>query len=111
MAFVFTQDQLGEAIRHRHESGILTEGVFDERAVNTLGSEYAKFIDIGIKIKVDKGAGVMHHKVIIIDEGTLITGSYNFSRNAERHNNENLLIIKGNSDIARAYIDEYDRLK
>ncbi len=110
MALVFTQDQLGEAIRHRYGSGILTEGVFEGRSVNTLGSEYDKFIDTGIKIRVDKSPGLMHHKVIIIDEETVITGSYNFSRNAEIRNSENLLIIKNNKDIAQAYIDEYNRL-
>ena len=111
MALVFTHDQLGAAIRHRHKSGILIEAVFEVRSVNTLGSEYDKFIDTGIKIKVDKGPGLMHHKVIIIDEETVITGSYNFSRNAEIRNSENLLIIKDNKDIAQAYIGEYNRLK
>lgn len=111
MAFMFTQNQLGEAICHQFKSGILTEVVFDDRAVNTLGSEYEKFVDTGVKIKVVKGQGTMHHKVMIIDEETVITGSYNFSRNAEIRNSENLLIIKGNKDIASAYIGEYNRLK
>ncbi len=36
----------------------------------------------------------MHHKVIIIDDRTVITGSFNFSRNANRKNDENTLIIE-----------------
>ena len=58
----------------------------------------------------DKNRGAMHHKVIVIDEETVITGSYNFSKNAEERNSENLLIIKGNPDIAQAYLSEFDRI-
>ena len=50
----------------------------------------------------------MHHKVIIIDDETVITGSYNFSRNAERSNDENILIIK-NKEIAREFNREFRR--
>ena len=34
----------------------------------------------------------MHHKVIIIDNKTVITGSYNYSRNAEELNDENIVM-------------------
>jgi phosphatidylserine/phosphatidylglycerophosphate/cardiolipin synthase-like enzyme len=52
----------------------------------------------------------MHHKVIVIDGETVVTGSYNFSKNAETRNNENLLIIKGNREIAEAYLAEFERV-
>ena len=58
----------------------------------------------------DRNTGTMHHKVIVIDEETVITGSYNFSKNAEERNSENLLIIKGNPDIAQAYLAEFNRV-
>ena len=67
--------------------------------------------EAGIPVIIDTSSGTMHHKVIIIDDETVITGSYNFSKNAETRNSENLLIIKGNKEIARAYLDEFNRLK
>ena len=48
----------------------------------------------GGEIKIDARHRIMHDKVIIIDGKTVITGSYNFSKNAELHNSENLLIIR-----------------
>lgn len=36
----------------------------------------------------------MHHKYTLIDNKTLITGSYNFSDNAEHNSMENIMIIK-----------------
>ena len=63
-----------------------------------------------MQVRIDESPGTMHHKVIIIDEQTVITGSYNFSRNAETNNSENLLIIKNNKGIGKAYMEEFHRL-
>jgi len=46
----------------------------------------------------------MHNKVMIIDDKVVITGSYNFSENAEA-NDENLLIFES-AALAGAY-DKY----
>jgi phosphatidylserine/phosphatidylglycerophosphate/cardiolipin synthase-like enzyme len=51
----------------------------------------------------------MHHKVMIIDEQTVVTGSYNFSANAEERNDENLLIID-NPELARQFEVEFDEI-
>lgn len=109
MAFSFTQDRLGQAMRDRFNSGIEVQGVFDERQVDQY-SEYDSMKAAGLPVVQDTNRGAMHHKVIIIDAETVITGSYNFSRNAEENNSENLLIIKGNPDIASAYLAEFQRV-
>ena len=109
MVFSFTHDKIGMAMRDQHENGIKVGGVFDENQISRY-SEYHLMQESGMDVKIDETSGTMHHKVIIIDEETVITGSYNFSRNAEIRNSENLLIIKNNKDIAQAYIDEYNKL-
>ncbi len=110
MAFSFTHDNLGNAMRDCFNSGITVEGVFDENQISKY-SEYGPMKEIGMDVKIDETSGTMHHTVIIIDEETVITGSYNFSRNAEINNSENLLIIKQNKDIVSAYLNEFNRLK
>lgn len=110
MAFSFTQDALGRAMRDRFESGIDVRGVFEKRQVDDRYSEYNAMKQAGLRVALDKNRGAMHHKVIVIDEETVITGSYNFSKNAEERNSENLLIIKGNPDIAQAYLAEFNRI-
>ena len=109
MAFSFTQDALSSAMQDRFESGVAVRGVFEERQVNK-HSEYEEMKAAGVRVVQDGNPGTMHHKVIVIDEETVVTGSYNFSKNAEEHNSENLLIIKGNPDIAQAYLAEFDRV-
>ena len=51
----------------------------------------------------------MHHKVIIIDDSIVITGSYNFTANAETQNDENILVIHS-PDIAADYLKEFEKI-
>ena len=51
----------------------------------------------------------MHNKFCVIDNQTVITGSYNWSSNAEFKNEENISIIRDNK-TASDYSVEYRRL-
>ena len=110
MAFSFTQDALGSAMRDSFESGIDVRGVFEKRQVDDRYSEYNAMKKAGVRVTLDRNRRAMHHKVIVIDAETVITGSYNFSKRAEERNSENLLIIKGNPNIAQAYLAEFERI-
>ncbi|MDE0010810.1 MAG: phospholipase D-like domain-containing protein [Candidatus Poribacteria bacterium] len=110
MAFSFTHDTLGEAMRACFESGVDVQGVFEKQQVDDRYSEYNAMKNAGVPVILDENRGAMHHKVIVIDGETVITGSYNFSKNAETRNNENLLIIKENREIAEAYLGEFERI-
>jgi phosphatidylserine/phosphatidylglycerophosphate/cardiolipin synthase-like enzyme len=56
----------------------------------------------------------VHHKFILIDSETnspiLFTGSANMSNNSNYNNDENILEIKNNKDIAHIYLCEFLRL-
>jgi phosphatidylserine/phosphatidylglycerophosphate/cardiolipin synthase-like enzyme len=47
----------------------------------------------GIPTFIDTAHASAHSKVIVIDGGTVITGSFNFTKAAEEHNAENMLVI------------------
>jgi phosphatidylserine/phosphatidylglycerophosphate/cardiolipin synthase-like enzyme len=49
----------------------------------------------------------MHNKFIVIDEDTIMTGSYNFTTNAEENNRENLIIIP-NKIVAQKYYKQFN---
>ncbi len=109
MAFSFTSDRIGETVIRKHDEGLDVKGLFERSGSNSRYSEYIKMKLEGVPVKLDRNWNSMHHKVFIIDEETVITGSFNFSRNANRNNDENILIIS-NREIARAYLDEFRRL-
>ena len=110
MAFSFTDDALGDAIIERFQAGVPVGGIFEKRGSSTEYSELGKMQALGMSVQPDTNQWALHHKVFIIDGSTVVTGSFNFSRNAEEENNENLLILRGNRAMAQAYLDEYQRL-
>ena len=110
MAFSFTSDDISEAIQNRAENGIIVAGVMDASQIKSnQGGEYDYLVQAGLDIREDGIEGLMHHKVFIIDEEIVITGSYNFSRSAEERNDENILVIH-NIAIAREFLKEFERV-
>ena len=61
-----------------------------------------------IQTYIDAAHAIAHNKIIIIDQETVITGSFNFTRAAEEKNAENLLIMR-NRELAKVYIDNWYR--
>jgi phosphatidylserine/phosphatidylglycerophosphate/cardiolipin synthase-like enzyme len=51
----------------------------------------------------------MHNKFCVIDNQKVITGSYNWSKNAENKNDENVAVVYDN-DFASDYSVEFKRL-
>jgi phosphatidylserine/phosphatidylglycerophosphate/cardiolipin synthase-like enzyme len=49
----------------------------------------------------------MHDKVFIIDNKTVVTGSYNFTVKANKYNNENAIVVH-NKEFASRYKDEFE---
>ena len=94
----------------KHRAGVDVRGVFEKRGSDTSYSQYPKMKNIGIPVKQDTNRWILHHKVIIIDGETVITGSFNFSNNAATTNEENILIISGNHALAQVYLDEVARV-
>lgn len=110
MAYSFTSDPLAEAIRARAEDGVTVEGVMDsEQITSNIGTEFDPFRQAGLDVRRDGIPGLMHHKVIIIDEQIVITGSYNFTNSAETRNDENLLVIY-DPFIASQFLAEFQRV-
>jgi phosphatidylserine/phosphatidylglycerophosphate/cardiolipin synthase-like enzyme len=111
LAYSFTSDALAEAILARAAAGVSVTGVLDESQVQgNQGGEYQQMRESGLDVRLDGNPKSMHHKVLIIDDRIVVTGSYNFSSNAEKRNDENTLILYS-PEIARLYLDEYDRIQ
>ena len=62
----------------------------------------------GIATFLDGQHKIAHNKVIVIDEATVVTGSFNFTKSAEDSNGENLLVIRDRS-LARKYAANWQR--
>jgi phosphatidylserine/phosphatidylglycerophosphate/cardiolipin synthase-like enzyme len=111
MAFSLTSDNIAEALVDRARRGVQVSGVMEESQVRSNSNgKYETLRAAGIDVRLDGNPRNMHHKVIVVDEAWVITGSYNFSYNAEYVNDENLLIIH-DPDLAQRYLQEFDRIR
>ena len=108
MAFSFTHDDLGAAVLARAEAGLDVKGIFETRGSETEYSELPAMYCAGVPVRQDGNKGTFHHKVFVIDEKTVVTGSLNFSNSADESNDENAVVIT-NADIAAQYLAEFER--
>lgn len=106
--YAFTADEAADALIQQAGQGVKIRGVFDTYQERTgLGSEFERLQDNNLDVRLDGHPEKMHHKVIILDERIVITGSYNLTRSAETVNDENTLVIYS-EDIAEAYLNEFE---
>lgn len=103
-----TLDSIGEALIQRHNEGIAIQGIFENRNSTASYSEMVRLGCADISVKKDGNPNTFHHKVIIIDDEIVITGSYNFSDSARDSNSENVLIFHS-PEIAQQFTDEFTR--
>ena len=109
LAFSFTDYPMAKAMIDRAAVGVDVAGVFEKVGSSTDAAELRTLYCAGVPARRDENGGFMHNKLVIVDERYVVTGSLNFSTNAETSNDENVLIID-NPDIAKLYMEEFGRI-
>jgi phosphatidylserine/phosphatidylglycerophosphate/cardiolipin synthase-like enzyme len=109
LAFSFTDYPLANAMIQRAQNGVDVAGVFEKVGSDTDSAELKTLYCASVPVRRDGNGSFMHNKVIIVDERYVITGSLNFSTNAEESNDENVIIID-NADIAKLYMQDFERV-
>ncbi len=110
----FTRDDLGDAVINKDiEFNVYVRGILESQ--NTTGSEYDNLINGGVNVRSHMGVThQLHHKYAIADANfpssrpSVLTGSHNWSSNAENNSDENTLIIY-DAEIANIYLQEFER--
>ncbi len=109
MAFSFTDFPLAQAMIDRAGEGVDVAGVFEKVGSSTDFAELRTLFCANVPARRDGNPSFLHHKVVIVDERIVMTGSLNFSTNAETKNDENVIIID-NPEIATLYMQEFERV-
>jgi phosphatidylserine/phosphatidylglycerophosphate/cardiolipin synthase-like enzyme len=109
LAYVLTSDPIVDALLAAHARGVRVEGVVEASQADMLGSDYLRLLEAGLDVRRDSNPKSMHHKVILIDDSIIVTGSYNFTKSAKERNDENLLILYDTGLMAQ-YRQEFERI-
>ncbi|CAN5211355.1 phospholipase D-like domain-containing protein [soil metagenome] len=107
--FTISDDMISQAILAAYKRGVTIQLLTDNDKLLDLGSDISELGKAGISIKVDNTSNHMHHKFMISDDESLITGSYNWTRSAAKFNQENI-IISTEGSLVREFIVEFERL-
>ncbi len=110
MAFSFTNTDMSKVLIEKAKAGVTVQGVFETRQIAAGGDAAWKALtQAGLDVRQDGNKYNLHSKVFIVDGQTVVMGSYNFTKNADKSNDENALIIH-NADIAQAYTAEWQKV-
>ena len=106
-AYSFTADPLTFALVELKKAGVTVDIVLDKSNEIDRYSDLHFFIENNMDVKIDHEHAISHNKIIIIDKKVVITGSYNFTNQAEGENAENVIIIKGHPELIGQYRENF----
>jgi phosphatidylserine/phosphatidylglycerophosphate/cardiolipin synthase-like enzyme len=107
LAYSFTSRPIAQALVEAKLRGVHVEVVLDHSNEHETYSDLHFFLEQGLVPLIDPNHAIAHNKVMIIDGQTLITGSFNFTHNAENDNAENLVVFKGHPEMIRPYRENF----
>jgi phosphatidylserine/phosphatidylglycerophosphate/cardiolipin synthase-like enzyme len=115
-AYTFTHRKIAQALINARRRGVAVAVLADREQARAMPQNVlAQLANGGVEVWLDGNFAAAHNKVIVADAGlqhaTTITGSYNFTLAAQRSNAENIVVLHDNEPVARAYRDNWRRLK
>ena len=109
-AYSFTSKPIAEAVVKAKKAGVNVEIIMDKSNLTAKYSAGDFTAHMGIPTYIDAQHAIAHNKIIIIDRETVVTGSFNFTKAAEEHNAENLIILKS-KELAAVYLKNWETHK
>lgn len=111
----FTRDDLGDAIIDQDiQFGVTVRGIIESKNSSN-GGEYNNLVAANVNVRSHEGVThQFHHKYLIVDANlttsnpAILTGSHNWSNNAENNSDENTIIIYDHT-ISNIYLQEFEQ--
>ena len=107
-AYGFTDPQIIHAIGEAEKRGVTVRVILDKenRQPRYTGATYLR--NAGVPVRIDDKVAIAHNKVMVIDDATVIGGSYNYTRSAEDKNAENVTFTSS-ACVAKLYSGNFER--
>jgi len=109
-SYSFTSEPIAKALVNANKRGVTIQVILDKSQKTEKYSLAIFLANSGISTYIDSIHTIAHNKIIIIDKETVITGSFNFTSDAEEKNAENVIIIRS-KELAAIYIDNWNKHK
>lgn len=112
MGYSFTSPEVVRSLITAKRRGVDVKVVLDHKANtgernNASRAAINLLTSVGIPVRTVSAYKIMHDKVIVADGRNTETGSFNFSRAADRSNSENVLVVWDDPVLARSYLNHW----
>ena len=93
-AYSIDSVSIQKALVSAQKRGVEVKIILDKKRGKAVGKEADILKEAGLWVKIDLVHSIAHDKIMVVDGGCVITGSYNFSEKGDKSNAENILIIR-----------------
>lgn len=121
-AYALTDKIIAQALLDAYKTGVKVEVVADQSSLKGMTNRVAWLHNHGIPVHVYVGiapisgmSNIMHNKFMIFgqnvgDKSVLVTGSYNYTNSAQKHNQENVIVLN-DAQVIERYAQQFLVLK
>ena len=113
MAYSFTSAPIVRALLSAKHRGVDVQVIADQKSNSgddrsgKSKSALSALVNAGIPVRLISKYAIHHDKVMIVDDETVETGSFNYSDAAARRNSENVLVVWRNPRLANEYLKHW----
>lgn len=113
--YCFTHREIAQALVDAKMRGVAVEVIIDPYSIKA-NIPVDKMLEVGIPVYVwalpskSMRKPIMHHKFCVFGDGLLWTGSFNFTYQANKANQENVIVID-TPEVIQRYKDQFEALK
>lgn len=108
--FTLTDRKLIESLKICRSKGMSIFAVFDTEQLSSYNHVILELINSDIVFKtIGNSHSRMHHKFVVIDGVEVVTGSFNWTGQANRGNMENIVTIQDRL-VCNRFFDEFNRI-
>lgn len=115
LAYALTSAPVVAALVDARKRGIDVEVVADYKENITADrsgkarAALGALVEAGIPVRTIDVYPIHHDKVLIADNTTVQTGSFNYTQAAAKSNSENVIVLWNNPQVARGYLAHWER--
>lgn len=102
-AYSFTSKEIAQGLIDAAHRGVRVCVLLDKSNESESYTELGDLTSHGVDVRIDACHAIAHNKIMVIDGRTVLTGSFNFTNQAEKENAENLLVMRNHRDLAMTY--------
>ncbi|MGQ6550150.1 phospholipase D family protein [Serratia sp. JSRIV001] len=109
-AYSFTSKPVALALVDAQQRGVQVRVLADDKDSRAPYSAVTFLANQGVPVRLNSKYAKQHSKFVVVDGRTVQTGSANYTASAFSRNAENVVVIRDETAVARAYQQEFERL-